>query len=364
MGNLAVTFMPAALDACALFRMYIPHLHIEGSRYVHRPGRMVEEDFAGSDVNIVQRLATAGNLQALKAMKECGCKIIYDLDDNVWSLPAYNPAKDLYDKMREGFGVCAAESHVVTVSTVGLKKAVHQALPHLKTEVIVIPNGIDFTLYQTPKTLVKDETVVVGWAGSNTHRGDVAEVWDLLGEVITSCPNSRFELVGSHNAKFLEQRKVGGMMVNIERRADDPNGVPKGLVGSPQFRLRDWVHVAEFANHFSSWGWDIALAPLEDNKFNRSKSCLKILEAAAVNAVCLCSPVQPYYEFCSLDDELKWLMCSFGFQWKEKLRTLINEPERRKYLAERMRKVAEEFFSAKTVAGIWQYAFERAMAHA
>ncbi len=48
------------------------------------------------EVIVVQRQVTPQNYAALKMMKEAGKKIIYDLDDDVFCLPASNPAQKIF----------------------------------------------------------------------------------------------------------------------------------------------------------------------------------------------------------------------------------------------------------------------------
>src|SRR5438445_363767 len=95
-------FLPAGRDACALWRMYLPHLHIEDSRFILSIGSLPLEEFVETDICVVQRLASKGNQMAIEIMKETGKKVVYDLDDNMWQIPKYNPAKQFIEPLREG----------------------------------------------------------------------------------------------------------------------------------------------------------------------------------------------------------------------------------------------------------------------
>ena len=353
-----MVFMPAALDACALYRMFIPHVHVTGSRYVFRRGKIVDTDFAGTEVAVVQRLGNESNLMALQIMQEAGCKVIYDLDDNLWAVPKYNPAKYMIDSMQAGFNTCASAADLITVSTAGLKSAVEANLPKLKTPVLVVPNGIDLALFHKAPERDSDSKIVVGYAGSNTHKEDVAQCWNVIGEALEGT-NAVFELIQS-NVPVQQVKMVGGIKVTTTVVQKDPNGVPRGLK-EEQLRIRPWIPVPEFAGQFSSWQWDIALAPLEDNRFNRSKSNIKMLEAAAVGAVCLASPVQPYLEFCEHHPAAKWLLCYTERQWKEKLRTLINDKDARLMYADIIYRIAKNYYSADITARIWEDAAREVM---
>ncbi len=185
-------------------------------------------------------------MEALRQMKAMGLKVVYDLDDDLWGIQASNPAKNIFEQMLAGFGPCIEMCDVVTVSTNRLKTAVRTAVPRAKSkEIIVIPNAIDFNYMHEAPLKKSADTVVVGWGGSNTHSGDVRPAWEVLPGLLERFPKMKVEFVGM---------------------------VPGGkLAGHPRVRMRDWAPVGEYASRFATWSWDIVLAPLDNNRFNRSK---------------------------------------------------------------------------------------------
>lgn len=329
-----VAFFPAGIDACALYRMFIPHLHMPGSKFIFRPGKMRPDEYAGCTVGVVQRLVTQDNLIAIRYMRENGLKVIYDLDDNMWSVPASNPGKQLIEQYKAGFGVCAEAADVVTVSTRGLRSALQSALPGLGREIYVVPNAMDFRLFRPAQVSHTDNRTVIGWAGSNTHSIDLKEAWGSLLEILAQHEQVHMEFVGGTKALGLEQHK--------------------------RVRVRPWVPVGEFSARFASWSWDIAMAPLEHNRFNNSKSAIKMLEAAALSIPCLASRVRPYEEFCALGGkELEWLLCDSKKEWKEKLERLIVDVDHRKAMGELVYKTAKQWFDIEKIIDNWDYVFEK-----
>jgi glycosyltransferase involved in cell wall biosynthesis len=328
-------WLPAGIDACALWRLFIPHLNIAKSKFIYKPNFAVPmESFAEADVAVVQRQVTINNYAAILLMKDFGIKVVYDIDDNLWEVPIHNPGHDVFMQHRVGFGECAKICDVVTVSTSSLKEAILRNVPSLKVDVVVMPNAVDFKLFQNCRVERNPDEVVIGWAGSNTHMYDVPPAWAALSEIVLQYPNVFLEILGG---------------------ADPP---PK-LKGHPRVRYRSWVPVGEYAPRFASWGWDIVLAPLGDNPFNRSKSNIKVLEAAAIGAAALASDVRPYREFCERGTtELKWLLCSYD-KWKRKLRELVCDRGRRLELASQMRVTAEQSFSIDVVKEQWKGLFRR-----
>lgn len=358
-NNIPVAFLPAAIDACALYRQFIPHLHLPGSRFLLRFGALNVQELDGCKVCVVQRSVSEHNRIAIQRMKAIGMKIVYDLDDDIWNLPPWNPGKETFDSLQEGFKMCAAEADLLTVSTRGLKSAAEKGFKFNK-EVLIVPNSICFNLF-SKKNLTKDDTVVIGWQGSNTHSEDCREVFDMLPDILDKNPQARMNVCGAPLVDLVEEFEPGIINGKIAYRkvtmqVSNKLGLHKHVLH------RNWVPVGEYPNRFASWGWDIALAPLANHKFNWSKSNIKMLEAAAIRIPCLASDIQPYNEFASLGgSDLKWLLCSFASQWKDKLRVLINEPERREYLGQKMYEVAKTFYDASVIKNTWQYAFQKAL---
>ena len=313
--------------------MFLPHLSLPNSRFVFHPVRTPVSEMADCDIVVVQRQCSEGNLLALKQMKNMGLKVIYDLDDDLWGIPASSPAKRIFEPVKQGFGRCMEVCDGITVSTEGLRTAVTTAVPAARNKkIFVIPNGMNFD-YLRPAPLPKPPgRVTVGWGGSNTHAGDVGVAWRVLPELLADLPQLYLEFVGM--------------------------APPMKIANHPRVRVREFCPIGEYMTRFPAWGWDIVLAPLDDARFNRSKSHPKVVESAAINAVCLMSPVGPYNTFTSLHPDLPWLLCHNSGEWKNKIKELVLDAELRKNMAALVRQVAREHFEQDKLADLWREAFE------
>ncbi len=321
----------------ALYRMFLPHISISRSRFAFHQHETPVQELSEADVIIVQRQASRGNLVAIRQMKAMGLKIVYDLDDDLWGIPGSSPAKRLFEPIKLGFAPCMELCDCITVSTEGLKTAVLTAVPSMKQkEIIVIPNAMDFNYFHPPILPRNPEKIVVGWGGSNTHFGDIGIAFRVLPELLDELPQLYLEFVGH-----------------------DP---PKSIINHPRVRLREFVPVGEYAARFSTWGWDVVLAPLDDCRFNRSKSAIKFLEAAAIGAPCLMSAVGPYRSVCELDSSLKWLLCRTSEDWKQKIKALVVDAGLRQEMARHCRRVAEDNFEQSKIAVQWMTVFENLVA--
>jgi glycosyltransferase involved in cell wall biosynthesis len=355
--NIPVAYFPASVDACALYRMFIPYLHMTNSVYLFKYGPLDTREFTGCKVAVVQRQVSENNLVAIKKIRECGLKLVYDLDDDIWNLPAFNPSKKVFDTHAEGFWKCAKEADILTVSTQGLATAARTSFK-MNKDILIVPNAVDLNLF-APKDLVRnDDLVVVGWGGSNTHSEDVKDAFTSVCDVLDANSNVRMEIVGAAATDHRYEDMFNKKGQKMRRKVTYPSKITQ----HPQTRFRQWVPVGEYPNRFTSWGWDIALAPLEDNRFNRSKSNIKMMEAASTKIPCLVSDVQPYREFCELGgDDLKWLLCRTSGDWKKKLHELVNDSSRRDFLGNKAYEVVKKFFDIEIIKQNWLYVFNKVL---
>src|ERR1035438_3438566 len=122
----SICWLGAWSDACALWRISLPHLNTPGSGFFIFAARPDFNQIAGYDIVVVQRCCTKPQYDFINTCASLGHKIIYDLDDDVFDIPPSNPAHGILGQMREGFITCVRTCDVVTVSTRMLAKAVRK----------------------------------------------------------------------------------------------------------------------------------------------------------------------------------------------------------------------------------------------
>lgn len=332
-----VAFLPAGRDACALFRMFLPHLKMAGSVFLYNEYGMDPKSFAHCQVAVVQRLYSKSNFAALQMLKQMGLKVVYDLDDDMWSVPSYNPAHKIFRQILSGFNICASMADALSVSTEHLKVIVRQELGKKCPPIYVVENAIDFEWFKPlPENYRKEkkDRVVVGWAGTNTHSGDVKEVFNLIPEMLDELPQMDFEVVGLEPPDSWER------------------------FGS-RVRRHDYVPVAEFASYWPSWQWDLSIAPLEKNKFNLSKSSIKLLEASALGIPCVATKIGSYTKFAQNSKMLpKYTMAETKSDWKRKIRDLVLSKELRLEVGAEMMRVGKENYNIVDTVKKWGTIFE------
>jgi Glycosyl transferases group 1 len=105
--------------------------------------------------------------------------------------------------------------------------------------------------------------------------------------------------------------------------------------------------------------FDVALAPLRDTRFNHARSNVKLKEYGAAGAMWLASPVGPYV---GMGEEQGGLLVEDG-DWLATLEALLEDPDRRRALADRARAWAEGQ-TIRAGAARWQAAFRDAVQRA
>lgn len=325
--NNSVAMLGSYLDACALWRLYMPHLNMPGSSFALFDKGVHYDQLAEKDIVIVQRCCTSQQYEMINTFHNMCMKVVYDLDDNMWNIPASNPAAAILGRLKEGFGHCMQNVDVVTVSTKTLANVVRKNVKNLRSVVtgkeipiVVVENRIDMNYFAPPMPVAEGKRLKVGWGGSTSHMADLAVMMPAIEAVAKRHPEVDFEFRGLRN-------------------------IPESVASLPNVSTHIWLPVAEYAQRMGTWGWDIALAPLVDEDFAKSKSNIKMQEAGHMSIPCLASWVTPYANFCSKDNELKWLLCITASQWELKLETLINDAAQRQHYGQRMNAVTRKYFS-------------------
>ena len=195
--------------------------------------------------------------------KKRGIKIIYEIDDDLLSIDENHPQYKKYKEKNAIIRFLSQNADIVTVST----ETLAQRFKNCK-KVYVIKNALDENLWFSPVAKhphKETNEIKIGYLGSFTHKGDL----ELLKEPILRLNEklkkkyglkADFHVIGGIRGKFPEE--------NWFRQVP----VPKRKSIYPRFVK--WLR--------ATVDWDLAVAPLQNNSFNQSKSELKYLEYTAL----------------------------------------------------------------------------------
>jgi len=241
-------------------------------------------------------------------------RTVYETDDDVFSIPpAIAAAYAAYTRPETRQAVIAnmRACHVVTVTTEPLAESVRASTGH--PDVRVVPNCIPDAVLGLPRRRQPGRTVI-GWTGSGARDADFGVARDAVRDVLETVPGTEMHFMGTDYRYLLPAR--------LPARHTHPLAV--------SISWRDW---------FGGFDFDIALAPLADIPFNRSRSALKALEAMALGIPVLASDAGPYRGI--VTDGVTGYLCRPG-DWGKRLRELALDAGAREEMGANARRAARE----------------------
>ena len=219
---------------------------------------------------IIQRPTASGRMETALAYaslkKECGFKVITDIDDLIWDL---SPIIQSYAKnIKDYDNIIMTRLDRVLPAFDTIVCATQYIADRIKNDfgfdAIVMPNGVSRSLFGTNARTTpfngKPKVVYAGNLGhyTETDAGDFEGPW---------IPWLR---------KSIEQGTIDFYCF----------GVPPFLKGlESSYTSIPYTNIMQFPSTVANLRPDFYLAPLADNNFNKAKSDLKLKEAAALNAV-------------------------------------------------------------------------------
>lgn len=215
----------------------------------------------GFDVVVFSRiLPIVKQKEFIKELKKRGTYVICDIDDH-WILSGNHVVKKVADSLRKQS--IEALLHADEVWTT--HELLGSYVDKLNKNWHVIPNALD---PNDPQWQPKNEYGTrIGWAGGITHFHDLMLTKDAWGDVVPVV------------CGFNDQPEW-------KRLADN-------------FKA-DYINALDVHNYGLLYDqFDIAIAPLEDNRFNRCKSNLKIIEAGMKGLPILAQNIHPYTDKCN-----------------------------------------------------------------
>ena len=233
-------------------------------------------------------------IEAMKKYKRVNSAfIVFGQDDLMTALPPKNPfAKTAYKDIKKRVRKCLSLADRLVVTTEPLA----HALSGMVDDIRVVPNYLDESIWgdlqSRRRACAKPR---VGWAGAQQHLGDL----ELLEEV-------------------------------VRETASEVDWVLFGMC--PQFlrpyvkEVHDAVKFEQYPGKLAQLNLDIALAPLEHNRFNESKSNLRLLEYGVLGWAVIASDIPPYRDapVCRVPNQARaWISAirerinDFESTWKE-----------------------------------------------
>lgn len=214
------------------------------------------------DVLVYQRQITDQAVEHMQSARRILKKpTVFELDDYLPNLPiksAYreNMPKDILKSLRRSL------KHVdrFVVSTYPLA----EAFSGLHPDIQVVENRLPVAWWGDLESLRRQsEKPRVGWAGGMGHTGDLELVEAVVQELADEVEWVFFGMCPDKLRPFVAE-------------------------------VHEGIEISRYPQKLASLNLDLAIAPLEDNLFNRCKSNLRLLEYGACGYPVVCSDVEPY----------------------------------------------------------------------
>lgn len=262
-----------------------------------------------ADAIVFQRVETRHALAAFYAMKDQfpNKPILSEIDDDIFDVAPYNPAAECLKPGSHLTQLAVDQfknSDGIIVSTPYLKEVYSELNPNI----YVVQNSIDVQKWDNaPKK--KKPGIRIGWIGSGSHSKDL----EILDKVIDPiCAKNK-------DVKFVF---CSYFQENLET-------LPAFLKGRKHVQIvNKWAPILKYPAHLAAQDFDIALAPLVDNKFNRGKSNLRWLEYSALGIPCVASEVEHFKT--TIVDGKDGFLASNAEQFINRIQELISNSKLRK----------------------------------
>lgn len=271
---------------------------------------MPPEWLSYADIIVGQRVCQPGVTTRWQQLaKEGRVKLVYEIDDDLLDIDHWNgPAHSFFGKPEIRANVIRniEAADLVTVSTAQLAEVVSE----YNRNVAVLPNCIPEALLTTHRPVAEQTTI--GWSGGASHKLDLAELGSALTQFIRRYPEVSLHVIGDAAARLQ-------------------------LTGpGDKARFTPWIE--SVPGFHAAIDFDIALAPLRPSKFNRSKSAIRCLEAAALGIPVVASDFGPYADFVRHGET--GFLVSRPHEWGKYLKQLL-DPSVRLEMGANARKLAE-----------------------
>ncbi len=281
-----------------------------------------------ADVIVVMRQDSRQHCALLQAIGDLKKPLILETDDFVHYVPPYNPGARFYAPGSEQSEIWSSKQFGlvdhVQVTTPGLKDLYVQ----LNKKITIIPNCIDPNYWLGHPDPEPHKEIRLGWWGANAHWGDLRILKNVIHKILDKYPQVVFHFMGQVPDWWYDLRKNKRM---VEHKFSNLKNYPKKI---------------------HSFDYDIGVAPLVDNLFNRGKSNIRWVEYSLNKIATVASPVWAYKKdpYGVMKEGKNVMYAKEPGEWVNKLSTLIENESLRKTMANQAYKDTLQYYNLEARA--------------
>lgn len=256
----------------------------------------------------------------------CGIKemfpdkpIVAEVDDNYLSTAQYNPAAEAYapgTPLREIANKQFAIADALVVSTPYLKEVYSELNEHI----YVVQNSIDTKAWNVKSK--SKSGIRIGWVGGGSHYEDLKILEPIIPSILKKHKDVKFVFL---------------------------HGIPEFLKGIPRVEcVYKFERIDKYPRYVAANDFDIGMAPLVDNAFNRGKSNLRWLEYSALGVPTVASNVGHFKE--TINHGIDGFLAHDRFEFERYLDDLIVDRKLRTAMGARAKdRIFKDFNVDRTV---------------
>lgn len=377
MSKLKILVVPANDGGCAYYRAWDPFRKLAAQypddveiKFNKNPLQIVEEGekmgtfpeepdysdtFEWADIVMTQNLSNFGGPYTARIVgiaKEHGCLVHYDTDDLLTEVYEGHRLFDVYkDKgLSDITKFIYNNADLVTVTQMKFADRVSKFMSN-GSSLAVVKNAIDYNLpcWNEQRMLPKNNVCRYGWVGGIHHEQDVKQ--------FAGVPKLVNQKAGMGRCQW---NFFGRPPVDPKNGPDWQQDVWDNyqriimLGAKGRDRSNMFVHPAQPPDRYGSFytHMDVAIAPLEYNNFNDSKSDIKVAECGRY-AVPLVATDCGSYSDTIVNGVTGYLIDPSNprSEWVRILTRLAKDKKHREEMGENLKKITDEQFDLNKVVG-------------
>tara|TARA_R110000824_G_scaffold31410_4_gene102299 strand:- start:297 stop:1523 length:1227 start_codon:yes stop_codon:yes gene_type:complete len=370
--KLKILCAPANEGGCAYYRLIAPMKkmndlygdHVE-FRYNLNPlgiddktGKWQEDwDFADmkwADIVWTNNISNWGGPYTARIVgkaKEFGKFVHYDTDDLLTDLYKGHRLYDTYKErnLEEITKFIYSNSDLVTVTQTKFAERIKE---YCRGVLAIVKNAIDYTLpcWNTPKSKPPRKKMQrVGWAGGIHHEEDLKE-FAAVPHLVNGKVGRENVHWGFYGAPLIKKDDEGKLQEQWQHDVwkNYAKMLLSGFKGQSNWTIYNALSPDTYGGIYSNF--DIAIAPLQMNAFNDSKSEIKVAECGRYKVPLIASDVGCYNETI-VNGKTGYLISPSApkSEWVKVLSKCLKNPAHVKEMGENLHKITEEYFDLNKV---------------